>query len=109
MSAASFLASAWLSHNGTEMGLMISNLAEDKLELALDVELHRMWNESLRNQTLIASRLEYPGSPSDQLNSVPLCIPKLPCGIFPTEPGEPWRVKEKLDVGDAVFLKLQIA
>ena len=107
LTAPSFLASAWLSHNGTELGLMVSNVAEETLELALHVELRRMWNESLRNQTLMASRLRYSGSPFEELSSTPLCILNFPCGSYPTGLNEPLRIREKLGAGHAVFLKLQ--
>ena len=95
------------------MGLMISNLAEEAVELSLTVELRRTWLAAAeRNQTLTATRLQYDfayGSATGPLAATEWCLEETaPCGTFVTGRGDrPIRIRESLEAGAAVFLKLQ--
>eukprot|EP01052_Picozoa_sp_SAG31_P028770 SAG31_NODE_2803_length_5072_cov_3.559421_3_plen_315_part_00 len=110
VSAPSYLSSAWLSYNGTEIGLMISNLAEEVLELSLSVELRRMWLTMLQNRTFIATKFRYSGSPFEPLGRQQLCVRHMPCGRFHTgHDRDLWEVRENLEIGEAIFLTLQIS
>jgi hypothetical protein len=115
LTLSSCLTSLWLSEDGLEMGLMISNLAEKDLEVAVEVELQRTWLAAAatgRHHTLSATKLEY-AELSVPLKETPLCVVpagKAACGTFVPRgsSGElrPFQARERLAAGAAVFLKL---
>jgi hypothetical protein len=98
----SFLASLWLSDNEREMGLMLSNLAEQPLELSMAVELKRTWfaaaTDTTPPRTLEITRLQY--------NVIDKPLRGTAVGSMKAGPTATWMVREKLAVGDAVFIKL---
>jgi hypothetical protein len=99
----SFLASLWLSHSEREMGLMLSNLAEQPLELSMAVELQRTWPAAAADtsppRTLEITKLEY-----DRIDK-PLAGAAV--GTMQGGASAAWTVRQKLVVGGAVFLKLE--
>lgn len=98
----SFLASLWLSDDERELGLMLSSLAEQPLELSMSVQLSRTWlaasSATAPPRTLEITQLDY--------ESIEKPLVETALGTMQSGASATWTVRQALAVADATFLKL---
>ena len=93
----SLVASMWVSSDETELGVMLSNLAEDELTVTASVELKRTALTMEAGSRREVSRLTYV--------SIDQPLAAASAGTI-RGPSSQWRIRETLAVGEAVFLRM---